>query len=174
MHEHERKQKPVNEALFPYAGTDGHSGTETSKQAAEDHHETAGDKQNAVLNALAEKKARGLTVVDVRNTLIPHHGTASRVLSVLHVGGRILRLKERRDGSKVYVLPQYQMTRPIERYIATKSKHRRAALIDARSALERLRSTGTPSPLVEYQMGWDAACSAALADVQELLDTLEA
>lgn len=163
----------MSEALFPYAGSDGFSGTDTSEQAAEDHHETAGDKQNAVLELLGERKARGLTVVDVRNILIKHHGTASRVLTVLHVGGKIIRLKESRDGAKVYVLPEYQMTRPIERYISTKSKHRTAALIDARGAIEGLRNAGTPSPLVEYQMGYDAGCSAALDRVQDLLDTLE-
>src|SRR5690606_32543084 len=108
---------------------------------------------------------------DVRNTLIPHHGTASRVLSVLHIGGRIIRLKESRDGAKVYVLPEYQMTRPVERYASTRSKHRTAALTDARSALERLRNAGATSPLPEYQMGWQDGVSAALAQVQTLLDT---
>lgn len=165
--------KPVSEALFPYDDTDGHSGTSTSLAAAEEHHDTAGDKQNAVLELLEERGARGLTVVDVRNMVVPHHGTASRVLTVLHVGGRILRLKEARDGAKVYVLPKYQMTRPIERYVSTRTKHRNAALVDVRSAVEGLRNLGSNSPLLEYQLGYDAALSSVLASIQHRLDTLE-
>lgn len=165
----------MSEALFPYAdGTDGWSGTETSQRATERSLETAGDKQLAVLEALGEQGVRGLTVVDVRNTLIPHHGTASRVLSVLHISGRALRLKESRDGAKVYVLPEHQAGRTVEPYVSTRSKHRTKALTDARSTLERLRSAGSTSPLPEYQMGWEDGVSAALARVQDLLDGLEA
>lgn len=163
----------MSEALFPYDGTDGNSGTSTSLAAAEEHHATAGDKQNAVLELLEERGARGLTVVDVRNMVVTHHGTASRVLTVLHVGGKILRLKESRDGAKVYVLPKFQMTRPIERYVSTRTKHRNAALVDVRSAVERLRNLGSNSPLLEYQLGYDAALSSVLASIQHRLDTLE-
>lgn len=161
----------ADSALFPYAGTDGWSGTDTSQSAAANNREAAADKQAAVLELLEERKARGLTVVDVRNMLIGHHGTASRVLSVLHVGGRILRLKESRDGAKIYVLPKYQMTRAIEPYQSNAAKHRYKSMTDARSALERLRSAIPPSALFEYQLGWDAALSAALGEIQELIDT---
>lgn len=159
-----------NEALLPFAGSDGWSGTETSQKAAESHLVTAADKQIATLNLLREKKARGVTVVDLRNTIIPHHGTASRVLSVLHVSGKILRLKESRDGAKVYVLPEYQMTRVVEPRLSNAAKHKRESLINARGALERLRNAQPPSPLFDYQLGWEAGVSAALGEVQELID----
>jgi predicted nucleic acid-binding Zn ribbon protein len=45
----------------------------------------------------------GLTWKELSEITGLHHGTASGVLSVLHKSGRIARLKESRDGCKVYV-----------------------------------------------------------------------
>lgn len=162
----------MSTASLPYAGTDGYSGTDTSQKAAEDHRESAGERQRSVLAMLEERGARGVTVVDVRNTLIPHHGTASRVLTVLHIDGKILRLKESRDNAKIYVLPQYRMTRTVEVYRGTKAKHQYEALAEVRKALEGLRDRGAPSALPVYQLGWKDAIGAALADVYRYAETV--
>jgi predicted nucleic acid-binding Zn ribbon protein len=45
----------------------------------------------------------GLTWKEFSEITGLHHGTASGVLSVLHKTGRIARLKETRNGCKVYV-----------------------------------------------------------------------
>ena len=158
----------MEEALFPYAGTDGHSGTDTSRAAADEHHATAGDRQAAVLMLMQTRGARGVTVVDIRNTLIPHHGTASRVLTVLHVGGKIERLKESRDGAKIYVLPSFRMGRVVEPYRKANVKYKHQALQDARSAVERLKSRGASAHSTEFSDGWSAALGAVLGEIYKL------
>lgn len=41
-----------------------------------------------------------------------HHGSASGVLSSLHKQSKVVRLRERRDGAAVYVMPQHVDGRP--------------------------------------------------------------
>lgn len=157
---------------LPYQGTDGHSGTETSEVAATEHKQSAGERQRAVMTMLEERGSRGVTVVDLRNTVIPHHGTASRVLTVLHIGGHVLRLKETRGKAKIYVLPKFRMARPIEVYRGTKAKHALAALEELQGAVERRRDTGGPSALPVYQMGWKDALDGVLQDIYRYAETL--
>lgn len=158
---------------LPYADhTDGHSGTDTSRRTAEEHRGTAGERQHAVLNLLRERGARGLTVVDVRNTLIPHHGTASRVLTVLHIAGHVLRLKESRDNAKVYVLPEFRMTRPVEVYRGSKAKHQYEVLMELQHTVESLKEQGGPSRLPVFQMGWQEALGAVLQDIYRYAETV--
>ena len=95
----------LNQPELPYNGTSGHSGTETSKQRALDSDRSGKTalRQAQALNLLAERTFHGITWKELSELTGLHHGTASGVLSVLHKVGRIARLKESRNGCKVYV-----------------------------------------------------------------------
>jgi DNA-binding MarR family transcriptional regulator len=99
------KSALLNQPELPYSGTSGHSGTDTSKARAL-HADRSGKtalRQAQTLNLLAQRKLLGITWKELSEITGLHHGTASGVLSVLHKAGRIARLKESRDGCKVYV-----------------------------------------------------------------------
>lgn len=90
---------------LPYNNSSGHSGTETSKERA-NHADRSGRtalRQAQALNLLNNRKEFGMTWKEFSEVSGLHHGTASGVLSVLHKTGRIARLKETRNGCKVYV-----------------------------------------------------------------------
>jgi hypothetical protein len=100
----------------PYAGTSGWSGSDTSRERAEDADAdgTTSDRQYKVLRALDMNAQLGLTWRDVADVFGWHHGQASGALSVLHKEGRIARLaEERRNRCAVYVLPEYVNGRPV-------------------------------------------------------------
>lgn len=90
---------------LPYAGTSGHSGTDTSRERAlrADRSGKTALRQAQALNLLSQRELVGLTWKELSEITGLHHGTASGVLSVLHKSGRIARLKETRNGCKVYV-----------------------------------------------------------------------
>jgi hypothetical protein len=67
-----------------------------------------------VLAFLAGCGPWGVTWLELAAVLDVHHGSASGVLSVLHKGGRICRLTERRNRCKVYCLPEYVNGRETE------------------------------------------------------------
>ena len=104
------------EAEFPYAGTSGHSGSETSKERALDADRSGqtARRQAEALKLLSEQKSFGITWKELSDMTGLHHGNSSGVLSVLHKTGRIARLKERRNRCKVYVLPEFIHNRKIE------------------------------------------------------------
>ena len=95
-------------AYLPYAGSSGWSGSATSKERADrdDASGVTSRRQQFALGIVSEAGARGVTVAELR-ALGLHHGQASGVLSVLHMGERIARLTERRDRCAVYVTPEY-------------------------------------------------------------------
>lgn len=99
------KSALLNQPELPYSGTSGHSGTDTSKERAlnADRSGKTALRQAQTLNLLAQRKMVGITWKELSEITGLHHGTASGVLSVLHKAGRIARLKESRDGCKVYV-----------------------------------------------------------------------
>jgi hypothetical protein len=100
----------------PYAGTSGWSGSDTSRERAEDADAdgTTSARQSFVLSRLATVQANGLTWRDLATEAGWHHGQASGALSVLHKEGRIARLaEERRTRCAVYVLPEYVEGRPV-------------------------------------------------------------
>jgi hypothetical protein len=99
------KSALLNQPELPYSGTSGHSGTDTSKARAlnADRSGKTALRQAQTLNLLAQRKLMGITWKELSEITGLHHGTASGVLSVLHKAGRIARLKESRDGCKVYV-----------------------------------------------------------------------
>lgn len=102
-------------ALPYHGGTDsGYSGSDTSRERAQwlDSRGITGKRQRAVMQALAAVKERGLTWREAADMLGVHHGAASGVLSNLHKTERIARLVDRRNKSRVYVLPEYVNDRP--------------------------------------------------------------
>ena len=107
----------LNQPQLPYNGTSGHSGTDTSKERAL-HADRSGKtalRQAQALNLLSQRKMRGLTWKELSEITGLHHGTASGVLSVLHKAGRIARLKESRNGCKVYVGLNWVQNRTVEK-----------------------------------------------------------
>ena len=95
----------LNQPELPYNKTSGHSGTDTSRERAL-HADRSGKtalRQAQALNLLSQREMAGLTWKEFSEITGLHHGTASGVLSVLHKTGRIARLKETRNGCKVYV-----------------------------------------------------------------------
>lgn len=103
---------------LPYAGSSGHSGTDTSRARA-DHADTSGIttiRQALVLSLSSGTLTRGMTVKELREYTGWHHGTASGLLSNLHLKGHLARLSATRDGCKVYVLPGQVQGREVERH----------------------------------------------------------
>jgi hypothetical protein len=89
------------------------------------HHSTAGDDsefyglgdsgdpnsdaaktfREAVVREVRARGPEGMTVVDVREHFRVHHGAASSALSIAHRDGYLTRLADKRDRSRIYVLP---------------------------------------------------------------------
>ncbi len=127
--------------VYPYAGTSGHSGSDTSRERAErqDADGTTSMRQRALLNLLNEREEQGATWPDVALRMGLHHGAASGLLSAMHKEGLICRLSESRARCKVYVTPAWVADRPTEAHGRTS----RTALMDDMAALiRRLRDTG--------------------------------
>ena len=93
--------------VLPYAGTSGHSGSDTSEARARgrDTDGSTAKLQKDIIEQLVLLGAHGATWKELADTLGLHHGTISGGLSVLHKAGVIARLVERRDRCKVYVIP---------------------------------------------------------------------
>lgn len=106
------------EGLFPYAGTSGWSGSETSEERARriDKTGVTSKRQRIVLGLVKQRGAQGITVKELRDATGWHHGIASGPLSVLHKEGHLVRLQERRLRCQVYVLPRYVMDRDTSPY----------------------------------------------------------
>lgn len=95
---------------LPYAGTSGWSGTDTSRERAE-FMDRSGRTQQMTMDALtsiALAGTIGVTWKDLSEVHGWHHGQASGRLTTLHKAGRIVRLKEKRKGCRVYVMPRFQ------------------------------------------------------------------
>jgi hypothetical protein len=102
---------------LPYAGTSGFSGTDTSRDRAitEDSNGTTGRRQKETLQFLAMRANYGATWKELAEQLSLHHGSASGVLSVLHLAGRVERLHLSRNRCKIYVLPEFVSGRATEK-----------------------------------------------------------
>ena len=92
-------------AVYPYAGTSGWSGSDTSRERAErlDNSGTTSQRQAFVIRYLDALGPHGATWQELATATGLHHGSASGVLSVLHKEGLIARLSNRRNRCKVYV-----------------------------------------------------------------------
>jgi hypothetical protein len=93
------------QAELPYNGTSGHSGTEASQIRATEADKSGKTalRQAQVIFLLEQQGTAGLTWKEFSQVTGWHHGTATGLLSVLHKTERIARLKEIRNGCKVYV-----------------------------------------------------------------------
>jgi len=99
-------EKPI----LPYAGTSGWSGSDASRERAEERDSSGktGQLQARVWAAVGNYGISGTTIKRLRE-IFPgeHHGTLSGALTALHKGGKIARLTEKRDRCSIYVLPEY-------------------------------------------------------------------
>lgn len=99
----------ANPPKAPYAGTSGWAGSSSSRDRIQrdDANGTTSQRQTQTLEALRTAGTHGLVWKELGDRFSWHHGQASGVLSVLHKEGVICRLKERRRGCQVYLLPEY-------------------------------------------------------------------
>lgn len=104
--------------ILPYAGTSGHSGSDTSEERArrQDSDGTTARRQQETIRLLDQMNLLGLTWKELAGLLNLHHGQASGVLSTLHKAGTIARLRNRRDRCHIYVLPKWIDEREVDEY----------------------------------------------------------
>lgn len=109
----------------PYAGTSGWSGSVASKERAinEDTNGTTSKRQEDTLSHLFDSHFAGLTWKELADLTGWHHGQASGVLSVLHKEGQIVRLRERRNRSSIYVLDRYVSGRELSNRTVRRCKN---------------------------------------------------
>lgn len=103
----------------PYAGTSGRGGSQASadQRALEDATGITGARQHAVISALGNAGAMGLTWRELAAKEGWHHGQATGALSTLHKAGDIVRLATvKRGRSSVYVLKQFVDSRAVARH----------------------------------------------------------
>lgn len=102
--------------ILPYAGTSGWSGSSTSRERAvrADKDGATTERQSRVIGLLSSQGHFGLTWRELSDLTGWHHGSATGVLSVLHLSGRVDRLSETRHRCKVYVLPMFVNGRSTE------------------------------------------------------------
>lgn len=117
MRQQQRSQSLLLMPELPYDQTSGHSGTDTSKARAveADRSGKTAMRQAQAIELINQNCGRGLTWKEFSLITGLHHGTASGVLSVLHKAGRIARLKESRNGCKVYVGLNWVENRIVEK-----------------------------------------------------------
>ena len=96
-------------ASLPYNGSSGWSGTDTSKERADEADSSGKTRstQNQVLGHIFLERERGMTWKELADITGWHHGTVSGALSVLHKTERIARLTDKRGRCRVYVCPEY-------------------------------------------------------------------
>lgn len=94
---------------LPYDGSSGWSGTDTSKERAEENDKYGKTQQIQafVYRWLMWHNTKGATWKEIADATGWHHGSVSGALSVLHKDGKISRLLEKRDRCRVYVLNEY-------------------------------------------------------------------
>jgi len=115
----------MNQPILPYAGTSGWSGTDTSKERAikADRSGETKLRQNQTMTHVRHQEFRGLTWSELSEMTNWHHGTSSGALSVLNKAGRLVRLKERRNRSSIYVTPEFVNGRAISIQKVKTCKH---------------------------------------------------
>jgi hypothetical protein len=108
----------MTSAYVPYNGTAGWSGTDTSQQRALDniHSGREENNQQKALRLLKLRGTAGLTWKELSRDTGWHHGTASGILSVLHMSGAIVRIYTTRNRCKVYVHQNFKDDVKIEPY----------------------------------------------------------
>jgi hypothetical protein len=95
---------------LPYAGTSGWSGSDASRERAEERDRSGktATTQQMILDRMTRLGPDGQTIKDLREAYrTEHHGTLSGALTALHKAGRIARLTEKRDRCSIYVAPEF-------------------------------------------------------------------
>jgi hypothetical protein len=108
----------MSSAFVPYNGTAGWSGTDTSEQRALDniHSGKELNNQELTLRLLKHVGIKGYTWKELAIATGWHHGTASGVLSVLHMSSAIVRTYTTRNRCKVYVHQNFKDEVKVEPY----------------------------------------------------------
>jgi len=108
----------MTKAYVPYNGTAGWSGTDTSEQRALNniHSGREENNQQRALSYLKIAGTSGMTWKELATGTGWHHGTASGVLSVLHLSGAIVRTYTTRNRCKVYVHQNFKDEVKVEPY----------------------------------------------------------
>jgi hypothetical protein len=124
--------------LYPYRGTSGWSGAETSRQRAidDDRSGRTRERHQLTMAELAERGPEGFTWYELADHTGWHHGEVSGALTRAHRVGDAARLTETRGTgkkSKVYVHVDFINDRPTEPY---RPKPRMQLLRDVRALLE--------------------------------------
>ena len=132
----------------PYGdGTYGTNNTPASTELEHDQHEEFSRQQSVVMAMAMVAGYYGITGADVKEVTGWDSNVKSRSLSNILRDGQLVRLKERRDRAHVHVLPKWVMLRDVLPYESTNTKHRLAALREARN-------------LVAGSLSYDAALMA--------------
>jgi len=108
----------MSKAYVPYNGTAGWSGSDTSRQRAIDNISSGREENNQqkALRLLKLRGTTGLTWKELATETGWHHGTASGVLSVLHMSGAIVRTYTVRNRCKIYVHQNFKDDVKVEVY----------------------------------------------------------
>lgn len=106
-----------------------------------------------VLALVAAAGAAGMTWRDVAETMGTNHGAASGALSNLQDRGQLIRLRTRRGGCGVYVLPQYANPSDIAP---------RRSPASSRAAIEAAYQRGLTQGRDD---GWNTGYDAAMTEV---------
>lgn len=88
-----------------------------------------------VMVMIGASGTRGMTWRELSKSTGLGHGSVSAILSTLHGDGKIDRLRSKREGSKVYVLPMWVLGRETSRPYRTR---RNALLDDMAEVLKRV------------------------------------
>lgn len=123
---------------LPYAGTSGHTGSDTSRARARTMDASGATRtlQHTAIKMLRRFKGKGLTSGEFGEHMAVHHGTASGTMTALHMAGKVARLTEKRDGRKVYVLPEWVRDRETEEVGRTAKTILMEDMVDYLSALD--------------------------------------
>jgi hypothetical protein len=140
-------KNPGPDSLYPYAGSSGWSGTDTSKASA-DKDDAEGRtlrRHQITMGHLANAGPRGATVKELRDTYPEdHHGRWSAALSRAHKMGYICMLEDQRVGCHVYVLPEWVGDR-----VTIAPRPRRMSQV-VRGELKALAEAGDLDGILEY------------------------
>jgi hypothetical protein len=119
---------------FPYAGTSGWAGSNTSRDRAlqQDSDGTFNEREKVAINLLRVNRNTGATWRDLALYANLHHGQASGVLSILHKQEKIARLTNRRDKCAIYVLPEFVSDRETSEHRNTRASENIAIILAVR------------------------------------------
>jgi len=113
-----------HEGTLPYAGTSGWSGSQTSYERVKiaDASGATAKYQKMFLSDLRHFGHQGLTSREWGLMHEFEHQTYSSVPSVLHLGGFVARLTQRRSRHQVYVLPEWVNDRTLAPHKSNQKK----------------------------------------------------